>query len=164
MVSGIDGGMTGTSAMWQNLLKKADKDHDGKISKEEFQIMGTGGKKGGKADDLFSQIDANADGLIDQAENDAALKKLHEQDPGKVDTSAMFKDADKDGDGKVSFDEFKALLPDNKSEADAQSLFKQFDTNGDGYVNQTEHEAAIKEMNDKDKSFLSLLESFSTLA
>jgi Ca2+-binding EF-hand superfamily protein len=147
MVSGISGDPNGfdASALWQNLLKKADKDGDGKISKEEFKAMTPQGGPGPGADDLFNKIDANDDGLIDESENAAAVGKMHHRrrhspaDPLKV-----FQDADKDGDGKISKADFQAALPQGTDSATANKVFDSMDTNQDGIVDASEYAAAMR--------------------
>ena len=165
MVSRIDGGMPDTSALWQSLLNKADQDKDGKISKDELKAIAPQDGKGPNIDNLFKQIDTNADGYIDQSESKAALKKTHRhKHHGMPNPADMFKEADKDGDGKVSIDEFKAMMPPDGSASDAESLFKRFDANNDGYIDQSENEAAVKEMAQKHGLTGSQQDSFSTLA
>lgn len=53
----------------------------------------------------------------------------------------MFKEADTNGDGKVSFDEFKAMHEKHMAE-----IFKKLDTNGDGFIDDAERKAVHDEM------------------
>lgn len=53
----------------------------------------------------------------------------------------MFKEADTNGDGKVSLDEFKAMHEKHMLER-----FKKLDTNGDGFIDEAERKAAHDEM------------------
>ena len=55
---------------------------------------------------------------------------------------AMFKEADTNGDGKVSYDEFKAMRDKHGEE-----MFKRMDANADGFVDEAERKA----MHDKYK-------------
>ncbi len=56
----------------------------------------------------------------------------------------MFKEADTNGDGKVSYDEFKAM-----HEKRGEEMFKRMDTNGDGFVDEAEKKAMHDKMHDK---------------
>jgi Ca2+-binding EF-hand superfamily protein len=144
MVSGVDGVMPDPSTIWQSLLKKADKNGDGKISKEEFMANAPQGANDPKAADLFKQIDTNGDGFIDETESKAALKKMHHHGHHhKPDPAAMFKEADTNGDGEISLDEFKTIKPQGASESDAEAMFKSGDTNSDGSISLDEFKAMI---------------------
>ena len=165
MVSGIDGGMVDPSTMWQNLLNKADKDKDGKISQSEFEALAPQNGSGPNMDNLFKQMDTNKDGFIDETEMKAALKKMHRHGHHSMpNPAAMFKAADKNGDGQVSLEEFKAMMSPDKAGSDAETLFKRFDTNGDGVIDQSESQAAIQEMAQKKGPMAPQQDSFSTLA
>lgn len=58
-------------------LKRADKDGDGKISKEEFKAL----SQRDDGDERFSRMDANADGYVDQTEM-AAIGDRMRRGPG----------------------------------------------------------------------------------
>jgi Ca2+-binding EF-hand superfamily protein len=145
MVSGIGGGKNGfdMAAMWQDLLKKADKDGDGKISKAEFK---TGMPQGGpNADALFSKIDANSDGFIDESENTGAVQKMHKKHGhGSANPMQVFEKADGNGDGKISKSDFKSALPEGTDSATANKVFDSMDTNQDGVVDAQEYMAAMQ--------------------
>ena len=51
------------------------------------------------------------------------------------DREAMFRQRDKDGDGRLTFDEFMTHQPDPEA---AKDRFKPFDTNGDGFLSREE--------------------------
>lgn len=164
MVSGITGGSNGgdLSALWQNMLKRADKDGDGKISKEEFKAAAPQGSTAG-SDDLFNKIDTNRDGFIDQSENAAAVGQMHNKKPqGGADPLKVFNDADKDGDGKISKSDFKAALPEGTDRATANRVFDTMDANQDGVVDASEYMAAMQKAGLVTQLFPP--ESFSTLA
>lgn len=147
MVSGISGGPNGfdASALWQNLLKKADKDGDGKISKEEFESMAPQGGPGPGAADLFGKIDTNGDGLIDESESTTAIGQMHhDRHHGSADPLKIFQDADTDGDGKISKADFQAALPQGTDSATANKVFDSMDTNQDGVVDASEYAAAMQ--------------------
>jgi Ca2+-binding EF-hand superfamily protein len=145
MVSGISGGKNGfdMAAMWQDLLKKADKDGDGKISKEEFKAGMP--QAGPNADSLFSEIDTNGDGAIDESESAAAAQKMHKKHGhGSGGPMQVFEKADSDSDGKISKSEFKAALPEGTDSATANRVFDSMDTNQDGVVDAQEYMAAMQ--------------------
>ena len=77
MVSGICGGQTGldASALWQDLLKKADKDGDGKITKAEFKAAAPKGASESTVDKVFDSTDTNQDGVVSAEEYAAAMQK-----------------------------------------------------------------------------------------
>jgi len=164
MVSGISGGQNGfgVSGLWQDLLQKADKDGDGKISKDEFKAVAPQGN-GSSSDDLFHKIDTNSDGFIDQSENAVAAGKVrHRAQHGAADPMKVFNDADKDGDGKISKSDFKAALPEGTDRATANKVFDSMDTNQDGVVDATEYMAAMRKTGLIAQLFPQ--EGFSTLA
>ena len=166
MVSGISGGPTGldASAMWQDLLKRADKDGDGKISKEEF-TAGMPQRSGGPSPaDIFSKIDTNSDGYIDESENAVAVKNMPQGPPpgGGANPMKVFEKADDDGDGKISKADFKAALPKGTDSATANKVFDSMDTNQDGTVSAEEYMAAMQKTDLMTQLFPQ--EGFSSLA
>merc|ERR1711962_833782 len=58
---------------------------------------------------LFAIIDINQDGFLSAKEIRSMMKKLGEK-PRKKDIRKMMKEADNNGDGKISYDEFKDLF------------------------------------------------------
>jgi Ca2+-binding EF-hand superfamily protein len=149
MVSGISGSQNvDMSAMWQDLLKKADKDGDGRISKAEFQAASPQGNSSA-TDDLFKKLDTNGDGYIDASENAAAAQKMHRghhHRQNATDPLQVFEKADKDHDGKISKDDFKSALPAGTDSATANQVFDSMDTNQDGIVDASEYMAAMEKM------------------
>jgi len=147
MISGVSGGAGGgdMSAMWQELLKKADKDGDGRISKGEFKAAAPQGGPG--AENLFNKIDANGDGFIDESEGAAAVRKTHRGKPPRgPDPLQVFNKADKDGDGQINKSDFKAALPEGTDNSTANKVFDAMDTNQDGVVDAAEYMAALQKM------------------
>jgi Ca2+-binding EF-hand superfamily protein len=146
MISGIGNAQNADmAARWQDFLKKADKDGDGKISKDEFKA---GGPQGANADELFSKLDTNGDGYLDESENAAAAAKMQRgHHPRKgADPLEVFQQADKDGDGKISKGDFKSALPAGTDSTTAGQVFDSMDTNQDGVVDATEYMAALEKM------------------
>jgi Ca2+-binding EF-hand superfamily protein len=131
--------------MWQDLLKRADKNNDGKISREEFKAAMPQGA-GPNADNIFDKIDTNHDGFIDESENAAAAQKMHQghhHHQKAADPLQVFEQADKDGDGKISKSDFQAALPQGTDSTTAGKVFDSMDTNGDGVVSAEEYMAAM---------------------
>ena len=112
---------------FQAMVKKADKDGDGKINFEEFLEMMIKAKgyneketietvkdiprkeKHQKALAAFRAFDKDNDGLIDIRELKTAMKQFYiEEDPVKVEN--LLKNLDKNGDGVIDFVEFEQLL------------------------------------------------------
>jgi len=131
--------------MWQELLRKADKDGDGKISKDELKAAMPQGDTAG-VDDLFKTIDTNGDGFIDQSEDAAALRSSYQgKGRGAGDPLQVFQKADKDGDGKISKADFKSALPEGTKGSTANRVFDSMDTNHNGVVDAAEYVAAMQE-------------------
>jgi Ca2+-binding EF-hand superfamily protein len=149
MITGIGGGQNGidAAALWQDLLKKADKNGDNKISKEEFEAAMPQRGDGPGPDDLFSKIDTDGDGYITESENATAVNNMRKgRPPHEPDPLVMFKKADTDGDGKIRKSEFKATLPQDTDDATANKIFDAMDTNQDGVVDFAEYMAAMQKM------------------
>jgi Ca2+-binding EF-hand superfamily protein len=92
-------------------IQQFDRDGDGKVSKDEFP----------GPQEHFTSLDVNGDGYIDATE---APKGPH---PG-MKGGGFIQRFDKDGDGKVSREEFPG----------PQEHFTSLDVNGDGYIDATE--------------------------
>jgi Ca2+-binding EF-hand superfamily protein len=122
-------------AMRQAMFKQMDQDRDGSISKGDLQAVAqnitqtTGASI--NVDQVFSTLDANQDGVIDQSEYDSAMQQFasamhhhggvhglghhHSQGSQQTDASsdplqALFQQLDQDGDGKISQSEFQTGL------------------------------------------------------
>ena len=102
------------------LLKLFDPDGDDRIDFEEFtNILATFSSKGARDDKLklaFAIYDLDGDGLISPGELFISLRRMagaHLTDcqlQQVVDKT--IRDADEDGDGRVSFDEFRKIVVD----------------------------------------------------
>lgn len=112
MVTGINGGQGGmdVSALWQELLKRADKDGDGKISREEFEAARPkgGGRApgGGNPMKLFEKADSDGDGKISKSDFQSALA----QNTDSATAGEVFDAMDTNQDGVVSAAEYAAAL------------------------------------------------------
>tara|TARA_Y100000748_G_scaffold87234_1_gene72270 strand:+ start:6639 stop:7217 length:579 start_codon:yes stop_codon:yes gene_type:complete len=65
---------------------------------------------------------------------------------------AIMRDMDKDGDGRISFDEMmEEMAGDSKEEVmEMQELFEKHDKDGDGYLSRKELEGLIRESGEED--------------
>jgi len=84
----------------ETAFKKADKDNDGTLDKEEAKAMPRVAKN-------FDAIDADKDGTVSLDELKASMKAMKKgmHEKGK----AAFEKADKDGDGTLDKEEAKAM-------------------------------------------------------
>uniref|UniRef100_A0A0C9S528 TSA: Wollemia nobilis Ref_Wollemi_Transcript_13420_998 transcribed RNA sequence n=1 Tax=Wollemia nobilis TaxID=56998 RepID=A0A0C9S528_9CONI len=100
------------------MVEVVDSDGDGFISFDEFvelnNIKGKG--KGGYEDlkEAFKMFDADKSGTISGRELHKVLKSLGDKST-VGDCTSMVKSVDHDGDGLVNFEEFKAMMRNNKS-------------------------------------------------
>jgi calcium-dependent protein kinase len=96
-----------SSAQADRMLEEADTSGDGTISFDEFKKLSLASysSSGDALRKVFDYFDADGSGFIDRAELSVMLRKLGFGWQG----SGIFKAADTDGDGKVSFAEFCAL-------------------------------------------------------
>jgi Ca2+-binding EF-hand superfamily protein len=108
---GPAGAMPNAEEMRQR-LKDADKNGDGKITKDEFP----------GPPERFEALDRNRDGGVTGDEVEAALRDGMNGEGGRG--KRMFQRFDKDGDGKVSRAEFPG----------GDEAFKAMDKDGDGFV------------------------------
>jgi len=91
----------------QVIMTKCDSNGDGKLSFDEFSHVHASMQL--SSDDMlihtcFSVMDENGDGIIELQELQDALKLSREE------AEIVFKEADLDGDGLISFDEFKMAM------------------------------------------------------
>ncbi|MFC1806182.1 hypothetical protein ACFL09_04290 [Planctomycetota bacterium] len=108
----LAGGGAGGAGAAGGLVGRLDKDGDGKISRDEFPAEHL---------DKFDRMDRNKDGFIDADES----PKPRGGKPGAGGRADLMGKLDKDGDGKVTREEF----PQAKIQA-----FDRFDKNGDGVI------------------------------
>ena len=102
-----------------NALEQADANHDGKVTKQEYNDARAA---------LFARMDRNGDGFIDDADSREGANKR-----GQRAAAALRGRIDTNGDGKVSKDEFVNA---------PTMMFDKFDANKDGVLDAQELEAA----------------------
>jgi len=102
-----------------NALEQADANHDGKVTKQEYNDARAA---------LFARMDRNGDGFIDDADSRAGGNER-----GQRAAKALRGRIDSNGDGKISKEEFVNA---------PTMLFDKFDANKDGVLDATELEAA----------------------
>jgi Ca2+-binding EF-hand superfamily protein len=139
-------------AMRQNRFKKIDQDGDGKITPDELKAAIPAKGKGPSVEDIFSKVDTNQDGVIDEAEDKVAFQQMQGHrppagppDPSKI-AAKLFEKADSDSDGKITKDELLQVLPKKHQASLADTLMKAADTDEDGSITQSELETALKKV------------------
>lgn len=99
------------------VINKVDVNKNGTIEFEEFlRLMVQHADSQNDADDIkhaFEIFDRDKDGYISSAELSMVMKSIGESF-NEADIGNLIKEADKDGDGKVNFEEFQAMLKDDK--------------------------------------------------
>jgi Ca2+-binding EF-hand superfamily protein len=100
-------------------LEQADANHDGKITKQEYNDARAA---------LFARMDRNGDGFIDDADSREGANER-----GQRAAAALRGRIDSNGDGKISKDEFVNA---------PTMMFDKFDANKDGVLDAQELEAA----------------------
>jgi Ca2+-binding EF-hand superfamily protein len=110
-------------------FKLMDTNGDGKISRAEHAA---GAKK------MFTQCDANRDGIVTAAEMDAAMAAKGEK-PARDDKSSVEKIQviDQNGDGRLTAAEH---------EAGTETMFGKMDKDGDGFLSKAECDEGMKLM------------------
>ena len=102
-----------------NALEQADANHDGKVTKQEYNDARAA---------LFARMDRNGDGFIDDADSREGANER-----GQRAAAALRGRIDSNGDGKVSKEEFLNA---------PTMMFDKFDANKDGVLDAQELEAA----------------------
>jgi len=128
----------------QAIIKKFDKDGDGKLNEAERKNAAKEIGKGARAlpnrEELLKKFDANKNGQLDPEEKEKARKELG----GRLGKSReeLLKKFDKDGDGKLSDAEKEAARKEIRKGASRASLppdvLKKYDADKDGKLNREE--------------------------
>ncbi|TGZ67633.1 hypothetical protein CRM22_004701 [Opisthorchis felineus] len=93
------------------LMHKSDVNGDGKISFDEFvRLMSFGTKDDiSTTEEAFGVFDSDKDGFITKLELSQVMQRIgHKYTDSEIES--MLAEADQDGDGKVTYEEFKAML------------------------------------------------------
>ncbi len=93
-------------------MAAADANGDGKIDLGEFCSIVQSSAKHVDQDlrESFVLFDTNGDGFIDASELKAAMKNFYAVDLSDADVAEMIAEADSDGNKKIDFVEFKAMM------------------------------------------------------
>ena len=93
----------------------------------------------------FAAMDTNKDVTIDQTEAQAAQDRVQAEATANIlkETDAAFAELDKDRNGTLSKDEFRATAPKIKPSDGPQAVISRFDTNKDGKVSMAEYEKPL---------------------
>lgn len=96
-------------------MEDIDADKDGFISRAEFAAFCRSGSSSTEAEirDAFDLYDRDKDGLISVEELHLVLNRLNAAQCSRQDCARMIRSVDKDGDGKVNFEEFKRMMADS---------------------------------------------------
>lgn len=159
-----NGPQDGPSA--EDILTQFDTDGDGSISESEFNAAdpGSSGAMSGAGamstedfiSQMFSKIDENEDGTIDEDELAQMVAMGPEDGPS---TEELLSQLDTDGDGAISETEFSEGAqanqqvmgpppppppPQEASEtSETETIFSQLDTDGDGTISESEFDTAM---------------------
>lgn len=120
------------------LWKKADTDHDGFISKVEFDAMPrVQNLPDEKRANLFARLDKDGDAKLSREELGSIGRGREGADGHRM---QRLWELDTDKSGGISFEEFKLgeffkKLPPERQ----QAVFKRLDTNGDGVISPSDH-------------------------
>lgn len=113
-------------------LAKADTDHDGAISRTEFDGFGrVSSLPEDKRDALFKRLDKDGNGSLSREE----LARLFRPQDNPGPRVPQLAELDKDRSGGVSLEEFRAGEVFKKLQPERQeALFKRLDVDGDGQI------------------------------
>ena len=134
------GGQGGQRNGHKNILdnwSKADTNHDGAISLDEFRVMERiANLPADKQEAIFKRLDKNDDGLLHTEE----LRRMMPPPDTRIQPWPRLKELDKDGSGGVSFEEFQAAPMVTKLPPEARlDLFRRLDADGDGEIRPNDH-------------------------
>lgn len=110
--------------LWNELAEAADTDGDGRISQKEFEAVMVGASPQQAASVLGNRLgefilaDQNGDGYLDRQEITQLLKG-YGVEPHQVDNVMQI--LDRDGDGRISHDEYRSMLAEAYVAEDPQA-------------------------------------------
>jgi Ca2+-binding EF-hand superfamily protein len=122
------------------VIKKFDKDGDGKLSDEEHKAAREERKAMGdkRHEEMIKKFDKDGDGKLSDEERKAAREERQAQEEQRK--AEMIKKYDKDGDGKLSDEETKAAREERI--ARRKALLEKYDANKNGTLDPEEKKAA----------------------
>jgi hypothetical protein len=124
-------------------LMHADKDGDGRVSRDEAAAA----KGSTKSGEWFDKVDQNKDGYVTKEEMSQAREMRHEHhEEMKEKAAGRFKDADANSDGQISLDEAQAKMPK------VAENFSTLDADKNGSLSKQEFKKAAKHGKSKGKS------------
>jgi len=94
-------------------IELIDANGDGQIDFGEFIVMMEAGTQEDELRAAFEIFDLDGNGYIDRDELKNVLAKLSGKTPTDAEVDAMMGEADADGDGKITFEEFKIMMKDD---------------------------------------------------
>ena len=118
----------------ENLMKRMDSNHDGVLNLDEFvaglvdwQQLQEDTQWGSWVSHAFSRLDRNGDGFISLSSIEELLAEEGD-DQRRLEARSMLREADANGDGRVSKEEFTDLLaasslPDNLGQYDPRLIY-----------------------------------------
>ncbi len=121
----------------EDMLKKYDKDGDGKLSEDEMKAMREAREK-----EMLEKYDADKDRKLNEEER----KKMEAENPRRgggffQPSPEILKKYDKNGDGKLDDDERKAWRDDREKE-----MLEKYDADKDGKLSESERQTASAAM------------------
>lgn len=113
MMKALGGGEDVSDREVRDMITEVDMSGTGTVEFNEFLFMMAKRIKDPESNDdarkAFSVFDTDKSGFIDGPKLRAGLKRLGE-DLSESEVAQIIKDADKDGDGKLSFEDFSAMM------------------------------------------------------
>lgn len=156
MLQGIGGGSFDASQL-RSLFSKIDSDGSGSVTREEFVNGAPKDVSSEMAGQLFDALDSSGSGSLSESDILSAFEQLDSQMQGALiqeqgqgsrpqppKPEDVFNQADSDGDGTVTREEFIANRPDEVSEEQAGSMFDQLDSEGTGSLSKEDFIAAME--------------------